>query len=162
MKLITAAMVDYKPAEIYIIFSSPGGAISSGITLYNFLKSLPVKITMHNTGSVDSIANIIFLAAEQRYAAPNSSFLFHGAKMPVRAETSFSLNEIEELSSSLKIDQDKISGIICKHTKLKKTEVEKLFNRGESKGLDFATNKEIIHEIKEMTIPSGSILLNAF
>ena len=40
---------------------------------------------MHNIGSIDSIANVIFLAGQKRYAAPNSSFLFHGIVMNFNA-----------------------------------------------------------------------------
>ncbi len=64
--------------EICLLFSSPGGQVNPGVTLYNFLKSLPVKIITHNIGVVDSIGNIVLLGGAKRYAAPNSSFLFHG------------------------------------------------------------------------------------
>ena len=33
---------------------------------------------MHNVGQVDSSANVIFLAADERYASPHTTFLFHG------------------------------------------------------------------------------------
>ncbi len=45
-----------KPDVIYCLFSSHGGQVEAGITLYNFLRSLPVELVMHNTGSTDHIA----------------------------------------------------------------------------------------------------------
>src|SRR5690554_2608812 len=65
--------------HIYIILSSTGGTVYSGIAVYNFIKALPVKVTTHNVSRVDSIANVVFLAGDERFAAPNASFLFHGA-----------------------------------------------------------------------------------
>jgi len=62
--------------DFYLLLSSPGGNVNNGITIYNFLKSLPINLTTHNIGVVDSIANVIFLAGDNRYAVPHSSFLF--------------------------------------------------------------------------------------
>src|SRR5438876_762879 len=66
-----------KPDTLYFMFASGGGAIDAGIVLYNFLRALPCKVIMHNTGAIDSIATVIFHAADERYAAPYASFLFH-------------------------------------------------------------------------------------
>jgi len=57
--------------------------VRDGVTLYNFIRSLPVKTIMHNIGIIDSIANVVFLAANERYANPSSSFLFHGVGFDV-------------------------------------------------------------------------------
>ena len=47
--------------DFYLLLSSPGGSVMNGITVYNFLKSLPINLTTHNIGIVDSISNVIFL-----------------------------------------------------------------------------------------------------
>jgi len=81
-----------KPDTIYCLFSSSGGHVESGIALYNFLRALPVGIIMHNTGSIDSIANIVFLAADTRYSSVHSSFLFHGINWNFGANISLNKN----------------------------------------------------------------------
>src|SRR5438067_2302454 len=63
--------------EIQILFSSLGGDVSEAFSLHNFLRALPVKLTMHCVGSVDSAAMSVFLAGEQRLCCPDSTFLFH-------------------------------------------------------------------------------------
>jgi ATP-dependent Clp protease protease subunit len=68
----------------YILLSTPGGQVQSGMTVYNFLRSIPAQITMHNTGNVDSIGNAIFLAANTRYACQHSTFMFHGVGIQVQ------------------------------------------------------------------------------
>ena len=45
-----------RPKTILFFVFLQGGSVNAGITLYNFLRSLPVELVMHNTGSVDSIA----------------------------------------------------------------------------------------------------------
>jgi ATP-dependent Clp protease protease subunit len=55
----------FRPSALYLCLSSPGGHVASGITLHNFLKALPVKVITHNTGSVDSIATMIFFGGSR-------------------------------------------------------------------------------------------------
>jgi ATP-dependent protease ClpP protease subunit len=59
--------------DFYILFSTPGGEVPSGMTVYNFLRAIPATVTMHNIGNVDSIGNAIFLAANTRLACPHST-----------------------------------------------------------------------------------------
>ena len=61
--------------------------MKDGVTLYNYIKSLSVKVVMHNVGLVNSIANVIFLAGNERYAVPHSSFLFHGVGFDIPQPT---------------------------------------------------------------------------
>lgn len=83
MAFLSEVVSKEQPDNIYCLFSSPGGSVESGIVLYNFIRSLPVELIMHNTGSIDSIANIVFLSANTRYTSVHSSFLFHGIIQPV-------------------------------------------------------------------------------
>lgn len=63
--------------EIRIHFSSDGGSTSDSFALYNFLRSLPIPVVMHNLGTVESIAIVVFLAGERRLACPHTRFLIH-------------------------------------------------------------------------------------
>lgn len=160
MNICTQIIGQYNPDNLYIVFSSNGGDVSSGITLYNFLKALPVHIIIHNIGSIDSIATVIFVAGNDRYAVDNSSFLFHGVGVAVTAGTQMNLSAIQEIESRLKIDQEKIAGIIASETSMTKGELEELFAQGESKKLDYALTKGIISEVRKCDIPDGKILIS--
>src|SRR3990172_7553264 len=83
MQFCTDAIKQYNPTELYFFIASNGGDVDSGFVLYNYLMSLQTKltITMHNTGTIDSIANVIFAGGQNRFAAPNASFLFHGVSL---------------------------------------------------------------------------------
>src|SRR5882672_3321203 len=72
-----SAAVNDKVTHLNILFSSTGGSLDEGFSLYGFLRALPVELTMHAIGSVESIANVIFLAADKRLATAESHFMFH-------------------------------------------------------------------------------------
>ena len=63
--------------ELELHMSTEGGNMTAGFALYFFLKSLPVPLTTHNIGSVESVGVVIFLAGQKRYACPRTRFLVH-------------------------------------------------------------------------------------
>ncbi len=156
MSLLSDVVARQKPETLYFLFSSPGGAVGAGIVLYNFLKALPVEIVMHNTGSVDSIGTVIFLAGAKRYAAVHSSFLFHGVQLNFAAGGQLSHPQLVERLSMVKQDESKIAGIISERSHLTLLEIKELFHQGESKDATFAKDKGIIHEIADPAIPPNA------
>jgi ATP-dependent protease ClpP protease subunit len=150
-----------KPAALYFGFSSPGGSVAAGITLYNFLKGLPVELIMHNTGSVDSIATAIFLAAGKRYACPHSKFLFHGVGMGFPRDSRFNRSQLREYLSGLENDETRIRELVVERTKLSGSELIDLFTQGEAKDTTYALEKGVISEIKPFEIPTGTPFITA-
>jgi ATP-dependent protease ClpP protease subunit len=156
MGIISDIIARQKPKGLYFLFSSPGGSVNAGIVFYNFLRALPVEITMHNTGSVDSIGTVIFLAGSKRYAASNSSFLFHGVLQMFQASQALSHVQMVERLSILKEDENKIAGIVAARTHLTEKEVRELFHQGETKNAAFAKERGIIDDVVDPAIPSGA------
>ena len=156
MGICSQIIAQEKPDEIYFLISSSGGEVAAGITLYNYLKAIPTKITMHNIGTIDSIATVIFIAGDRRLAAPHTSFLYHGVQFGTSGPFSASLSQIREIESQIKRDHEKIAGIICDNTTMTKEEIEAMFSQGDSKDLVFAKSKGIIHEIVEPNIPKDA------
>jgi ATP-dependent protease ClpP protease subunit len=159
MAICSDIVAKHKPKTIYFLFSSLGGQVNSGITLYNFLRALPVEIVMHNNGSIDSIANVIFLAASKRYAAKHSSFLFHGINWNFAAGSSLTFFQLKENLSSFEREETKIASIIAERTKMSEAEIRELFRQGESKDLQFAISKGIIQEVRDPSIPENAPLI---
>jgi ATP-dependent protease ClpP protease subunit len=149
----------HNPTGLYFFIASNGGDVDSGFVLYNFLISLQIKltITMHNIGTIDSIANVIFVAGQNRYAAPNASFLFHGVSMNMQGPVSRTI--LKESLSRLEGMEDRIAHTVSKHSKLTEADLTSLFQQGEGKDVNFALNKEIISEIIVPSVPEGSIHL---
>ena len=101
---------------------------------------------MHNTGTIDSIANVVFVGGQKRCAAPNASFLFHGVTM------NFGVGQnrttLKEALSRLDGMESRIATTMSKHSELTETELTELFRQGEGKDVAFALDKKIIQEIK--------------
>lgn len=141
--------------KLYFMFSSPGGNVQAGITLYNFLKALPVPIVMHNVGSIDSIANCIFLSADQRLSNLNASFLFHGISWnPGGSQVDWA--EMQERLSSFERDREMITNIISGRTEISRNELDAFFNQGKTLCPRFALDKNVVQHVMEAKVPEGS------
>ena len=160
MALIADVIAKQNPKKIYFLFSSTGGSVDAGIALYNYLRTLPVHIVMHNIGSVDSIANVIFLAADERYANPNSSFLLHGISWGFAQGANLSWVALQETVSRFKADEARMSGIITTRTSIITEELLDLYRQGDSVGLKFAKDKGLIHDVREAKVPPGTPLIS--
>ena len=141
--------------EFYILFSSPGGSVRDGVVLHNFLKALPAKVVMHNIGIVDSIANVVFLGANERYANPHSSFLFHGVGFDIE-KARFEEKELKERMIGIQRDQNLIAQIIAERTKITQDEVRQMFWEAKTKTPQEAKAAGIVNEVKEAKIPDGT------
>src|SRR5690348_17973220 len=83
--------------HLYLAITTPGGGVNAGIVLYHYIKGLPIKVTTHNIGQVDSIGNMVFLAGEERIASQATSFLLHGVTMRVNGPTQLSKSQLSEM-----------------------------------------------------------------
>jgi ATP-dependent Clp protease, protease subunit len=155
----TQVLQQYQPQRLYILLSSDGGAVDSGVTIYNYLRGLPCEIVMHNIGSINSIATAIFLAGRHRYATPNSAFLFHGVMWGFGQGANLTYSQMQETLSRFEAAEQLFAGILVERTSFKMEEVRDLFRQGESKDPAFAKSKGVIHEIKEVTIEPGAPVL---
>ena len=160
MGLCTDILGQHNPRKLYFLLSSNGGEVVAGFTLYNFLVSLPIEIAMHNVGTVDSIATVVFLAGDERYASPHSTFLYHGVSFTVQGSIAFTLEQLEERVSSLKEDQERIAKIIAEKTGLNLETTKKYQKRGETLNPEKAKEAEIITDIVEANIPASAPLIN--
>jgi len=154
---VNQMIMQYQPSELYFLIASNGGDVDAGFVMYNYLISLhsTVTITMHNIGKIDSIANVIFCAGNVRYAAPSTSFLFHGVGMNF-ANGAYTRTMIKESLSIIEIMETRISETMCRHSKLSEAELTALFDQGQSRDVIFALEKGLIDDIKVPVVPAGS------
>lgn len=150
--------------NIYLMLSTPGGAVMNGLNLYNVLRAFPVKLTTHNVGNVDSIGNMVFMAGMVRYACPHSTFMFHGVAAGAPANTITNTGavailgekELREKLGGLQADQKRIGSIIKECTKLDEATIETLFLEAKTKDADWAKGCGIVHEVRDAKIPAGA------
>ena len=144
--------------ELHLLLSTMGGQVAAGISLYNTLMALPVKVITYNTGTVNSIGNVVFLAGAERYAAKISSFMFHGVGFDVQNQR-FEEKMLIERLDSLRSDQNLIADIIVQRTKIRANEVKDLFLQAAFLRASEAKDRGIIDDIRQVKVPKGATFL---
>lgn len=145
--------------HVYLMLSTPGGVVMSGMTLYNTMRAMPFKLTTHNVGNVDSIGNAVFLAGEERYASPHSTFMFHGVGRDVQ-NLRLEQRNLQESLDSILHDEQRIGSILNERSALGVDETLNLFKEARTKDAAFALEKGLIHEIRDVQIPAGTPILS--
>ncbi len=142
-------------SEINVMLSTPGGEVNQGITLYNFINSLPVTVNMFNLGSVNSIGNVVYQAGKKRTACKFSSFMFHGVGFDIKNER-LELSHLQEKMENLQNDQSLILDIMVKHTNLSSTHIEDLFRKMAFINAEESLKNGISDEIADVSVPIGT------
>ena len=147
------AKINAKVERLNILISSPGGSVFHGLSLYNYLKGLPIEVNTFNFGSVDSIGVIIYCAGAKRYTVPHSRFLIHGVKFNINGQISMDDKQIEEHLKSVKIDQQNIARVIADTTGKPMHKIEEdMHNRITLNPME-AKDYGLVHEIRSDLIP---------
>lgn len=100
--------------ELKINISSSNGSVLSGITMYNLLKNLPIKIHTHNIGDVSSAGMLIYLAGNIRTAEEQSKFTIK--PITINPATELSYYKIQELLHNIEMDIINYSSIVNERT----------------------------------------------
>lgn len=111
-----ADMTEDRIATAHILIQSNGGYVSDGICLYNYLSKLPIKIVTYNAGAVASIAVILFLAGEERYASETSRFMVH--KSHASAPHGARPDALRIIVEGLQADDARTEQILREHVQL--------------------------------------------
>lgn len=158
---LTAALADCVNRghdEIHLFMSTPGGSVSDGIAIYNFICALPIAVHTYNIGTCDSIGNVVFAAGKTRTAFPASRFMFHGVGFDVQMAR-FELKDLNERSAGIHNDQSMIGDILVKHTNLTTEDVQGLFLEAAFLRAMEAKERGIVDEVREVCIPKGMPIL---
>jgi ATP-dependent protease ClpP protease subunit len=145
-------LVNQGATSIELLLSTPGGEVPAGLTMYNFLKSLPIPVNTYNIGNVDSIGNAVFLAGVTRKACKHSTFMFHGVGFFAQ---NVSFEEKNRLDSIL-ADQKRIGEILQERTKISASEAGELFREARTKDANYALSVEIVSSIEDVALAQGA------
>lgn len=142
--------------DITLLFSTPGGSTREGISLYNFIKGLPINIRTWNIGGVESIGNVIFAAGDERVTTTTSSFFFHDVRAPLNGKSRVIENDLNEILGIIKRDRRLIVEVLTKETSIPSERLDDWFASGNSIRGDEAVELGVAHEIKDVEIPESS------
>lgn len=121
--VICTAVFERCADKITVMFSSEGGDLNSGFSAYNFLRGLPVPVKMVNVGTVESIAIIIYLAADEREALETSRFLLHQFNWTYPQQR-VDYSRLSENSQSLQFDVNRYVSIFNDRTQSGKSKID--------------------------------------
>jgi ATP-dependent Clp protease, protease subunit len=143
--------------SVYLCFSSLGGYVADGIYLYNHIRALPIPVTMHNTGSVSSIAVAGFVSAERRYCSPHAMFMIHPTALPMQ-ENMTSTRAQAVLNGAL-ADDDRTETILRERASIPDDILAGRRTRDIFIAPDQAFAYGLVHGVSEFTLPRGNQII---
>lgn len=150
-----------KVTALTILFSSEGGSVEDGFSLYGFLSALPLELTMHNIGAVTSIATVVFLAGDRRYASQNTLFYVHDETWSLAAQE-YTNTKLHEFPLLLDSGRNRAKSIFKLRTKIDQSVLEgpDFFKEPAVYEPSVAKTAGIIDEIQDAAIPYGGTIYN--
>ncbi|HLZ35226.1 MAG TPA: ATP-dependent Clp protease proteolytic subunit [Nitrospira sp.] len=147
-----------KVPSIKVLMSSSGGIVEEGLSLYGFIRSLPVDITIHNIGSVDSISLAVYLGAARRLANPDATFVMHDFIFPQPVPV-YNRHQAADISVALTGARQKLVNILKSRAKMNDEQYQALRYLEEAtiKTSGEAQQIGIVHEIAEATAADGEL-----
>ena len=141
--------------EIHLFLSTPGGGVSEGVTIYNFIRAVPSRVVIYNMGTVASIGNVVYQAADFRVCARTSSFMFHGVGVDFPSRETLELKRLKEIVSHINNDQGMISQVIARHTNLSTKRIKELFLQMTLMRADEALDDLVTDIVGDIQLPVG-------
>ena len=131
--------------EISMYINSPGGVVSSGLSIYDTMQYVRPKIATMCVGQAASMGSLLLAAGEQdmRYCLPNSRVMVHqpsGGFQGQASDIALHAQEILDLKKRLNM-------IYVKHTNQKISAVEKALDRDNFMTSEQALNWGVIDKI---------------
>lgn len=90
-----------KGAPITIYINSPGGDVTSGLAVYDYIRMMKSPVKTCCIGRACSMGAILFLAADERVMLPHSEIMIHDASFGNAEFSGLKPNEIQLKTDSL-------------------------------------------------------------
>ncbi len=138
----------------YLCLSSNGGYVGDGLYLYNHIRSLPIPVTIHNTGTVASIAATLFVAGERRLSTQHSIFMMHPVQ--VGANGSMASAPLQAALDSALKDEARTENIVRERTGIPEDVLLARRTKDIYLTAQQALTYDLIHEIGDFVLPAGN------
>ena len=144
--------------NINLCISSIGGLLDHAYYAFNMIEAIDISITTWNIGNIQSASNMLYLCGDERYAVKGSTFFFHqtGYDPPTGRITEPYLTE---RLKSVRYDDNRTADIIASKTGRPIEEVRGWQNTELVMDTELAMRQGIVHEIRELRIPSDALFL---
>jgi len=144
--------------EVDLLISTTGGDVAEAITAFYVLRAQPFRLVTWNVGQVASAGVVLFLAGEERYAAPHASFTFHEPDFEPALEPGRRLDEAEAGATleRLRDARAHLSGIIADATGQDPAEVDGLLSDGATLDAEAALARHLIGAVRAPAVPADN------
>jgi ATP-dependent Clp protease protease subunit len=149
------AAVNQQYDNVHMCFSSIGGYVGDGVYLYHHIRSLPIPVTMHNIGTVSSIATTLFVAGEKRLCSPNAIFMMHPVAVGAPTQQLSSAPLVMALEAAL-ADEERTERILRERTKMPDEMLTGRRQRDVYITAQQALECSLVHEIADFSLPPGN------
>ncbi|MEK6746814.1 MAG: ATP-dependent Clp endopeptidase proteolytic subunit ClpP [Pseudomonadota bacterium] len=133
--------------EIFMYINSPGGVVTSGLSIYDTMQYIRPKVSTLCFGQAASMGSLLLTAGEpgQRYTLPNSRIMIHQPSGGFSGQaTDIEIHAKEILSLKARLNQ-----IYVKHTSQKLSHIEKNMERDNFMTSEMAKDFGLIDHIIE-------------
>ncbi len=133
--------------EIFMYINSPGGVVTSGLSIYDTMQYIKPKVATLCFGQAASMGSLLLCAGEagMRYTLPNSRIMIHQPSGGFSGQaTDIEIHAKEILSLKARLNQ-----IYVKHTGQKLAHVEKNMERDNFMNAEMAKEFGLVDQIIE-------------
>jgi ATP-dependent Clp protease protease subunit len=133
--------------EIFMYINSPGGVVTSGLSIYDTMQYIKPKVATLCLGQAASMGSLLLCAGEpgMRYSLPNSRIMIHQPSGGYSGQaTDIEIHAKEILSLKARLNQ-----IYVKHTGQKLSSVEKNMERDNFMSAEMAKDFGLVDQIVE-------------
>ncbi|MDG2355128.1 MAG: ATP-dependent Clp protease proteolytic subunit [Paracoccaceae bacterium] len=140
--------------EISMYINSPGGVVTSGLSIYDTMQYIRPNISTLCIGQAASMGSLLLAAGHpgKRFSLPNSRIMLHQPSGGFQGQASDIALHAEEILNLKK----RLNVIYVKHCKQKLSKVETALDRDNFLTADSAKNWGIIDEIVESRKDTGA------
>ncbi len=145
--------------EAHVLIASPGGFLDPAFSIYNFLRGIPIPVTTHNYGHVDSVATVIYTAGKTRLATRQCRFLIHGVTWTIAQPTMVTEHQINETLNNLRTMSRNIADVISERTGNPVEKVISDMSKSVVLGAAEAKAYGLVQEFSDSLFPQGADLV---
>ena len=134
--------------DIYFFINSPGGAISSGLSIYDCIKAIKSPVVTICAGQAASFGAVLLCAGTKgkRYAWPNARIMIH--QPLISGEFVAPASDLAIQAEEMLRIRDVLNGIFSEHTGKSKEELEHDTDRDNFMSAEQAKKYGIVDEVK--------------
>lgn len=100
--------------RITIFFNSPGGAVQSGLAIYDVMQAIPCPVRTVCLGMAASMAALLFVAGEERLMLPHARVMIHDPL--ISGGVGGSALELKTISDNLLRTREITAEVLARHT----------------------------------------------